>query len=235
MAPVKLQRALRRGLTERRNPERGKQQQTYMKSTMPYAGLAAPELRQFVRELCREYECEDAQAWLACILKLWREARVREERYAALEILSLARYKKAWLAPEHMELHRELITTGAWWDFVDTIAINSVGALLRDHPTDIKPLIYAWAIDEDLWIRRTSILAQLKFKGATDESLLFYAIEQSADNKDFFAKKAIGWALREYSKTQHATVIDYVESQREHLSALSIREGLRVVKKQGLV
>ena len=83
---------------------------------------------------------------------------------------------------------------------------------MRDHPTDIKPLIYAWTVDEDLWTRRTSILAQLKFKGATDESLLFYAIEQSADDKDFFAKKAIGWALREYSKTQIATMIDYVES-----------------------
>jgi hypothetical protein len=97
---VKLQRALRKGLTERRDPELGKQQ-AYMKSTMPYVGLAAPELRQFVRELCREYECEDAQAWQACIRELWPEACVREERYAAWEILSLAAYRKACLAPEH--------------------------------------------------------------------------------------------------------------------------------------
>lgn len=235
MTPTSLQVALREALQAGADPDRAKQQQAYMKSTMPYVGFTTPELRRLAKDLCKQQVCPDASTWQSCILKLWREAQVREERYAALEILGLKRYRQAWLGPEHMDMLRELVVTGAWWDYVDTIAINSVGYLLREYDAEIKPLIYHWAIDEHLWIRRTSILAQLKFKGATDTTLLEYAIEHSTDDPDFFARKAIGWALREYSKTKPEWVIDYIDRNRERLSPLSIREGLKVLTKQGLV
>ena len=95
--------------------------------------------------------------------------------------------------------------------------------------------MFEWAKDEHLWVRRTAILSQLKFKLATDEVLLFAAIEHSTPDKDFFARKAIGWALREYSRTKPQTVIDYVRAHQQQLSGLSQREALRLLVKQGVI
>ncbi len=156
-------------------------------------------------------------------------------RYAAIELLLFAKYRKKWLTPDTVPLVREMIETGPWWDFVDSLAINGMGHLLKHYPDRIMPLLKAWAHDENLWIRRTAILSQLKFKADTDEAFLFEAIEGSIADNDFFARKAIGWALREYSKTAPDAVVRYVEANRDRLSPLSKREGLKVLLKQGYV
>ncbi len=128
-----------------------------------------------------------------------------------------------------------MVVTGAWWDFVDTLATNHFGLLLANHPKTLKPRLERWATDEDLWKRRTAVIAQLKFKTATDAALLFYAIDASTSSREFFLRKAIGWALREYSKTEPQVVIDYVTANADTLSGLSKREGLKVLLKQGVV
>src|SRR4029079_5483197 len=100
--------------------------------------------------------------------------------------------------------------SGAWWDLVDGIATQRVGLLLKHFPEHIRPIMLAWSQVDDHWLRRTSIICQVGFKHATDEALLFACIEPSLGERDFFLRKGIGWALREYSKTAPASVAGYV-------------------------
>jgi len=204
-----------------------------MKSAMPYAGLGAPELKSLCRAVFKTHPLTQQAAWSDTVAELWRNARVREERYAAIELLLLPRYRKQWLTPELLPLLREMIESGAWWDYVDNLASNAMAHLLRVYPDIITPPLYEWAADDNLWIRRTAILAQLKFYQDTDTDLLYFAIEQSMDDGNFFARKAIGWSLRQYSKTDPQSVISFVRKHRARLSPLSVREGLKVLKKEG--
>ena len=129
----------------------------------------------------------------------------------------------------------EMIVTGAWWDFVDHLAGVHLGRILAAFPGEIRPVVWRWATDDDMWRRRSSILVQLRFKDATDTELLFHTIDASTDSKEFFLRKAIGWALRNYSKIEPDTVVDYVTANADRLSGLSKREALKVLKKQGVV
>lgn len=217
------------------NPERATQQQAYMKSTMPYAGLTAPTLRSMSKAVFKAHPIEDENAWQSTIEDLWRNAEVREMRYCAIDLLLVPRYRKLWLTPATLGLIREMVETGAWWDYVDNLASNAVGDLLRHYPDTLFPELTGWSRDPHLWVRRTAILSQLKFKKETNQEFLFEAIEGSIEDKDFFARKAIGWALRQYSRTAPDAVIDYIERNKSRLSPLSKREGLRILVKQGLI
>ena len=216
------------------DPQRASGQQAYMKSAMPFHGVTVPKVRTLVRAILLRHVLSDADVWQDAILLLWRNASHREQRYAAIEVL-LARQHRGWLTPTRLPLIEELVVTGAWWDYIDAIAINGVGAMLRSQPLDVEPVLREWAIDEDFWKRRTAILAQLKFKDATDATLLRDVIEPSLEHREFFVRKAIGWALRSYAKTDPAFVIDYVQSHADRLSALSKREALKALRKAGAV
>ena len=128
-----------------------------------------------------------------------------------------------------------MIVSGAWWDYVDEIAINLIGELLRDHAGFMRGVLLDWTRDADLWRRRSAIIAQLKFKAGTDLELLLAAIEPAMESKEFFLRKAIGWALREHSKTNRAFVIDFVGRNAANLSGLSKREAFKVMLKRGQV
>ena len=198
-----------------------------MKSTMPYAGITAGVLRKEAKAVFREHPLADAESWLATIAHLWRHARVREERYAALELLAIRRYRRDWLTPDALPLLEEMIRDGAWWDFVDVIASHHLGYLLENFRPRMTERLRTWSRDPDLWIRRASILAQLKSKTTTDTALLTFCIEGSVHDADFFARKAIGWSLREYGKTDAAWVRGFVADHGKVLSPLSKREALK--------
>ena len=206
------------------DPHRAAGQQAYMKSAMPFYGLRMPEVRAITAQVLRGAELDCAQ-WRNTILQLWRGARRREERYSALHILALKRYRQC-LTPELMPVLEELIVTGAWWDLVDETAA-SVGDLLRDHPRQMKPLMRRWSTDANLWKRRVSIICQLGFKDETDLELLCGNIEPNLGDRDFFIRKAIGWALRQYAWTDPKEVARYVRANESRLSGLSKREALK--------
>ena len=124
-------------------------------------------------------------------------------------------------------MFEEMIVTGAWWDFVDTIAGHSLGDILRAEPRRMKPLMRRWAKDADMWKRRASILCQLGFKRETDLDLLYDCIEPNLSHKDFFIRKAIGWALRQYAWTDPKEVRRYVKANKDRLSPLSVREAMK--------
>jgi 3-methyladenine DNA glycosylase AlkD len=123
-------------------------------------------------------------------------------------------------------MYEEMITTGAWWDYVDEMA-HHVGEMLRSHPAEMRPVMRAWSTDEDLWKRRVSIICQNSFKKATDLDLLYANIEPNVAEKNFFIRKAIGRALRAYAWTDPREVARYVAANEARLSGLSRREALK--------
>ena len=212
-------------LREAADPVRAPQQQAYMKSDLPYFGVGVPQCRRIAGSVFGKHPLPDADAWEAAVLDLWRRAAHREERYAAVELLLLGRYS-GWLEPARLPMVEEMVVTGAWWDYVDAIAGRGVGSMLATHPRPMKAILREWAKDDDIWKRRTAILAQLRAKQATDTKLLADAIRASIGEREFFLRKGIGWALREYSKTDPGWVMEFVRAHPE-LSPLSRREALR--------
>jgi 3-methyladenine DNA glycosylase AlkD len=200
--------------------------QAYMKSAMPYLGVTVPLLRRTCKTLFAGLTFADREDWHRKVLQLWRGARFREERYAAI-ILSGVKRAATFQIPQEMPLYEEIIVTGAWWDFVDQVAARRVGPILRAYPAPMKKKMLAWSKSDNLWKRRTSILCQLKFKRDTDLDLLYACIEPSLDSNEFFLRKAIGWALRQYAWTDPSAVRTYVRSHKERLSGLSQREALK--------
>lgn len=157
---------------------------------------------------------------------LWSGARFREERYAAIALTGL-RAARPFQRADALGLYEELIVSGAWWDYVDAIAGQRLLVLLRHDPAPMKRAMRAWSRDQDLWKRRGAILCQLGAKGETDLELLYACIEPSLDSPAFFLRKAIGWALRQYARTDPAEVARYVAAHEGRLSALSKREALK--------
>jgi 3-methyladenine DNA glycosylase AlkD len=136
-------------------------------------------------------------------------------------------------------MFEEMIVSGAWWDFVDAIATHQLGDVLRVDRTPMSKLMRRWSKDSDIWKRRAAILCQIRFKRETDLALLYDCIEPNlADHStrapdgslmagQFFIRKAIGWALRQYAWVDPREVKRYVKQHRERLSGLSIREALK--------
>jgi Predicted DNA alkylation repair enzyme len=219
-----LQKAVRLALSEIADPAKAPAMQAYMKSAMPFLGVQAGPRRTALRAVFAEHRIESAPEWRRAVLTLWREAEYREERYAAIE-LSGFRYYRRWQTLYTVPMYEEMIVTGAWWDFVDELAIRRIGPLLREYPETMRPLMLEWAHDPDLWKRRTAILCQNKFGRQTDTGLLYACIEPSLSDIDFFARKAIGWALREYAKVNPQEVVRYVNAKG--ITGLSRREALK--------
>ncbi|MGQ0838904.1 DNA alkylation repair protein [Actinokineospora sp.] len=217
--------AVRAGLAEVADPTRAPDMRRYMKSDMPFRGVPKPARAALVRAVFAEHVLTDRAAWIATVAELWHGARYREERYVALDLSGHRRYAD-WQDVDLLSLYEDLVVTGAWWDFVDEIAARRVGPLLRAHPAELTPTMRAWARDADRWKRRTAVICQLGAKAATDTDLLTAVIESTVDDPDFFLRKGIGWALREFGKTEPGWVRQFVHTHPD-LSPLSRREALK--------
>jgi 3-methyladenine DNA glycosylase AlkD len=218
-----LVRAIRDALTRAADPGRAPQMQAYMKSTMPYLGVRLPETRRLARAAAAEYPPADVDDLIAGATELWRAAAYREERYAATELTGL---RMAVGRIEVLPLCREMIVTGAWWDHVDGVS-DRIGRLLLAHRDELEPTIRQWSTDPDRWLRRSSIISQLALKGRTDVDLLADVITVNLADREFFVRKAIGWALRQYARTDPQWVRDFVTTHRDDLSPLSRREAMK--------
>lgn len=224
--PSDLVVAVRETLAAGGDPERAAGQQRYMKSAMPYRGLTLPVLRKAMRPLLAEYPPEHRASWEATIRTLWDEAEYREERYAAIAI-ARHRLARPWLDPGSVPLFRHLVVTGAWWDLVDEVATHLVGDALRAHRPELTAVLRDWATDEDLWVRRTAVICQVGAKSETDVDLLRHAVDANVDDTTFWLRKAIGWAYRDYARTDPDWVRAEVERHGDRLSGLSRREALK--------
>ncbi|MEJ7734416.1 MAG: DNA alkylation repair protein [Polyangiaceae bacterium] len=220
--------SIRRGLAEAADPRRAPGMQAYMKSAMPYRGVPAPAQRAVYRRLLAEHPLETASAWRRAVLALWREAAFREERYAAIE-LALAKRHAAFRTLEALPIFEEMIVDGAWWDYVDPVATRGIAELLGKEARRMRAVLVAWSKHDDMWKRRSAIIAQVSCKDATDLELLYACIEPNLSHRDFFVQKAIGWALRSYAWTDPDEVVRWVDEHESRLSGLSRREALKNV------
>jgi 3-methyladenine DNA glycosylase AlkD len=226
LTPALVLARLRAAFAEAGDPAAAVVMQRYMKSQMPYHGVKSAPMRQIARAVFAGVPLPSAAAWRRLVLHLWRQARYREERYAAL-VLVADRRARSYQTLEALPMYEEMIVTGAWWDFVDDIAGHRLGPLLERHPREMKRLMRAWSRDENMWKRRSAILCQLFRKKETDLALLYDCIEPSLSSREFFLRKAIGWALRQYAWTDAKEVARYVRVNESRLSGLSRREALK--------
>jgi 3-methyladenine DNA glycosylase AlkD len=204
--------------------------QAYMKSAMPYRGVPAPVMRRACRTVFAAHPLDSFEVWQATVLRLWRSASYREERYAAIELTGQRRYASYQMMAA-LPMYEEMIVACAWWDYVDAIAIHRLGAVLRREPADMRERMLGWSRSPDVWKRRSAILCQVSFKRDTDRELLFGCIEPNFDDRAFFIRKAIGWALRSYAWVDPDEVVRFVCAHEQRLSPLSRREALKNISR----
>lgn len=202
------------------DPERACQMSAYMRGQFAFYGLPSPLRRQ----LCKPFR-RARQDFDSAVGELWSRPQ-REWRYFALELAEAS--FRHW-TPATLELWRFMVVNDSWWDTVDCIASRLVGGLLRRFP-DLTPQVDAWLDEDNFWLQRTSLLHQLGYKNETDRERLFRAVRKLAPSPEFFVRKAIGWALRQYSYVDPEAVADFVE--HTPMSNLSRREALKAIQRR---
>ncbi|MFI1928194.1 MULTISPECIES: DNA alkylation repair protein [unclassified Streptomyces] len=204
------------------DPDRAVAMRAYMKDVAPFLGLPTPARRALSRTVLAGTPRPDEADCTAIALRCWALPQ-REYHYFAVDYLR--RYAPR-LSSAFLPVARRLVTTTSWWDTVDLLAAHVVGALVAADPR-LGADMDVWIADEDLWVARTALLHQLRYKERTDTDRLFAHCLRRSGHPDFFVRKAIGWALREYSKTDPAAVRAFVTRERDHLAPLTVREALK--------
>ncbi|WP_326664690.1 DNA alkylation repair protein [Streptomyces sp. NBC_00385] len=204
------------------DPVRARSAAAYMKQVAPFLGIPTPRRRALSRSVL-EGTARPAEPDCAAIaLRCWALPE-REYQYFAADYL---RRHVARCSSGFVPVLRHLVTTVPWWDTVDLLAAHVAGPLVAAGP-ELRRTMDEWIEDDDLWIVRTALLHQLRLKEATDARRLFAYCLRRADHPDFFIRKAIGWCLREYAKTDPQAVRDFVDGARDRLAPLSVREATK--------
>lgn len=205
-------------LRDNKNPSQAVPMAKYMKNKFSFLGLTRPARNKIQAGFLKEVRKEKGINW-EFIFKCW-ELPEREYQYLAVDYLMT---RVRLLKNEDMVRLEELITQKSWWDTVDIIAVKLVGELCTQCPELIDDYILNWAASDNIWLARTAILFQLKYKQNTDTKLLTRIILLNNKSPEFFINKAIGWILREYSKSNQEWVKSFITNN--HLHPLSVREG----------
>jgi 3-methyladenine DNA glycosylase AlkD len=189
----------------------------------PFAGVQGPDIWLVEREIRSRYPISTPGEYASAVAALWALPR-REEKYLAAAVAG--RYR-TFITMEQLPLYRSLIVQGAWWDLVDSVAPRCVGPVLLSEREDMRPVLDLWIDDDDLWIRRSALLAHLKHKERTDQDQLFDHCERRMHETEFFIRKAIGWVLRQYARTAPDAVKAFALAHRDEMSGLSFREATK--------
>jgi 3-methyladenine DNA glycosylase AlkD len=210
------------------DPARAVAMTAYMRDQFAFLGLPATEQRRLSAPVLRALPAPGEADVAAFTTRCWA-ADEREYQYAGCDyaIRHVRRCSPAFL--DHV---RVLITTKAWWDTVDALAARVVGPLVGATPS-LVATVDAWIDGDDMWLARTALLHQLHYRATTDADRLFRYCARRAGDREFFIRKAIGWALREYSKTDPVAVRRFVASHAGVLSPLSTREALKWLERRG--
>ena len=213
------------------DPVKAEEMAAYMRTEMPFYGVQKPDRVPLIREMKNRFPPVSLSDYQRNVLALW-QLEHREEKYLAI---NYADSFKQYMIPQAVPLFERLVREGQWWDFVDPIASWLVGRTLLSHEESLRPVIETYVQDEDFWIRRTALLAHLGHKKMTNSEALFRYCTALAGEKEFFIRKAIGWALREYSKSEPEKVSRYLKKNADNLSPLSYKEGAKHLVKMGLL
>ena len=207
------------------NVELAFQMAKYMKNKFVFYGIKKPDRDIIIKAFHSLYGWPPPENVNAVAMLLWKDPE-REMHYFAMMLLF--RFKKH-ISPSIITLYEDIITSNSWWDTVDHIAVKLVGNYFKVFPEQILTVTHKWMNSGNMWLQRSCILFQLTYKKDIDVDLLFSFIRPCAASNEFFIQKAIGWTLREYAKTNPATVLAFVE--QTPLKPLSKREALRIMMK----
>jgi 3-methyladenine DNA glycosylase AlkD len=214
--------ALENAFKQNENPENAFAMAKYMKNNFSFFGIKTEERRRIFKEIWKENKEEVFADARRIALELYSKQE-RELQYCAIEILIKelkGNYKK-----DHIQLIEKLITTNSWWDSVDTIAKYILGEYLLEFPLETKNVIERFSNSTNMWLNRSAILFQLGYKQKTNIDFLFSECLKHSHSNEFFIQKAIGWALREYAKSNPEAVIEFVKS--DNLKKLSSKEAMK--------
>ncbi|WP_152655462.1 DNA alkylation repair protein [Oceanobacillus sp. CFH 90083] len=212
-------------LIENEDTEDAVKMKKYMRNQFAFLGIRAPERKVLVKSLLEKHGNPPEEHFQEIMYELWKLPE-REYQSIALDLMDrrIKRFKE-----EDIELLEHLIVNKSWWDTVDWIASKHAGHYFLQYPKNIKSITGRWIASKNIWLQRAAILFQLKYKKQTDEDLLYNYINRCLGSEEFFINKAIGWALREYSKTNPESVLEFVH--QTPLARLSEMEAMKVMKK----
>jgi 3-methyladenine DNA glycosylase AlkD len=206
-----------------RDTEKAPAMSAYTKNRFRYLGIQKPKRAELEKEFLRESKKAKIIDW--CFVEECWELPEREFQYLALDYLLAL---KGSLEEGDIEKAEKLITEKSWWDTVDMLASGITGELCSRYPHLRDERIIKWAEGDNMWLKRAAILFQLKYKEKTDTKLLSRVILMNSGTREFFIDKAIGWVLREYSKTDQQWVRTFIMENK--LSSLSVREASKYLK-----
>lgn len=222
-----LPETLRSALRANAGPEEyALKMQAYAKSEMPLLGIKSAVLKKVIRKTLKSNPLETFAECENVVRELFGNAVYREERWAAVNI---AGSRSDFIRLEALPVYRWIIETGAWWDIVDGVCMSLLPPLHLKHRDEMQTEMKRWIEDEHLWIRRAAVLSQLKLKNDLDETLLFDFCRRCLHEKTFWMRKAIGWALRDYSKTNPDSVRHFVEEYGSQMAGLTRREASKYI------
>lgn len=193
----------------------------YMKNQFKFFGIKTPERRRLTKEYMKRMGLQSAKDLHDIVTELW-SLEERECQYFAIELIN---YHQPLWKEDIIELIEFCLVTKSWWDTVDSLSSECTGPYFKLFPQAIKSTTNRWNTCDNIWLQRSSLLFQKNYKSTTDLNLLANYIVHLAPSKEFFVKKAIGWVLREYAKTDKEWVSEFVH--RHTLSMLSRKEALK--------
>jgi 3-methyladenine DNA glycosylase AlkD len=205
-----------------KKPENAFAMAKYMKNNFPFFGIKTEERRRIFKEIWKQNKQEVTANARAIALELYTKPK-REFQYCAIEIL--IKELKGNYIKEDIQLIEKLILNNSWWDSVDTIAKYILGEYLLEFPLETKNVIERFSKSDDMWLNRSAILFQLGYKQKTNPDFLFSECLKQSHSKEFFIQKAIGWALREYAKSNPEDVQEFLKTNT--LKPLSKKEALK--------
>ena len=204
-------------MIQHKNEEQAQKMSKYMLNKFEYIGIKTPERREIFKNFFKEYKNKEKIDW-EFVNKCW-ENKNREFQYIAADYLKNMKDK---LTIDDIPNLKQLILKKSWWDTIDNLDMT-IGALaLKD--SNVNKILLEWSLDENIWLRRIAIDHQLLRKEKTNTELLEKILKNNLGQAEFFINKAIGWALRDYSKTNSEWVKNFIEKNKENMAKLSIKE-----------
>ena len=204
-------------MIQHKNEEQAQKISKYMLNKFEYIGIKTPERREIFKNFFKEYKNKEKIDW-EFVNKCW-ENKYREFHYVAADYLKNMKDK---LTIDDIPKLKQLVLEKSWWDTIDNLDMT-IGALaLKD--SNVNKILLEWSLDENIWLRRIAIDHQLLRKEKTNAELLEKILKNNLGQAEFFINKAIGWALRDYSKTNPERVKNFIEENKEKMAKLSIKE-----------
>lgn len=223
MTPENFLEQLTKTFNKNSNTENAVAMSKYMKNLFPFYGLKKPLRAEVTKPLIQSVKDSVNENWMIKTTALLWKQKEREYHYTAIELFRV--YKKH-ITPKCFPHIEKMLLSNSWWDSVDGLVGNIISPLVKKYP-ELKKEMKRFIREENMWLRRVAIIHQLPYGKQTDTEFLYTSCETNMYDKEFFIRKAIGWALRQYAKTDPKSVYAFVEKNRSSLSNLSIREALK--------